>query len=358
VEVDESAYAFLVERGFSPELGARPLKRAIEQYVLAPLAAAIVEQTAPAGDQFLFLSAPGGARIDVTFVDPDAGDADRVDEPVVAVDLKLLARTGRSDERAVRFVLSEAERVADAVASFDPVKAGALAALGEPSFWEAPDRFMVLAKAEYLDRLQVATETAGRLAARLGRSMRSGGRTNATLVQLLAERLHVLDNALHGLASDDPFELYLAVVATGTSDAPGSFAGRIAEMYLAWADRRGMQVDHLVDEPGRHELAVSGLGCWSLLLPEAGLHVLEQGQDAATGNRETVRVVVAPREPAPPGDGIAPHAGARAALEATPPSKVVVRRYRTGRSPLVRDAVRRYRTGSLDRVLAGEFDLF
>ena len=58
VEVDESAYAFLIEKGFSPELGARPLKRAVERHLLAPLAAAIVEQSVPDGDQFLFVTAP------------------------------------------------------------------------------------------------------------------------------------------------------------------------------------------------------------------------------------------------------------------------------------------------------------
>ena len=58
VEVDESAYAFLIDKGFSPELGARPLKRAVEQYLLAPLARAIVEQSVPDGDQFLFVTAP------------------------------------------------------------------------------------------------------------------------------------------------------------------------------------------------------------------------------------------------------------------------------------------------------------
>ena len=51
VEVDESAYAFLIEKGFSAELGARPLRRAIEQHLLVPLAQAIVEQTVPEGDQ-------------------------------------------------------------------------------------------------------------------------------------------------------------------------------------------------------------------------------------------------------------------------------------------------------------------
>ena len=48
-----------IDKGFSPTLGARPLRRAIEQHVLAPVAAAIVEQTVPAGDQFLFVRAAG-----------------------------------------------------------------------------------------------------------------------------------------------------------------------------------------------------------------------------------------------------------------------------------------------------------
>jgi ATP-dependent Clp protease ATP-binding subunit ClpC len=46
------------------------------------------------------------------------------------------------------------------------------------------------------------------------------------------------------------------------------------------------------------------------------------------------------------------------ALDAAPPVQRVTRRYRFEPSPLVRDAVRDYRTGRLDRVLAGEFDLY
>ena len=103
VEVDDSAYAFLIDKGFSPELGARPLKRALERYLLAPLAAAIVEQSVPEGDQFLFVSAVDGDRIEVTFVDPDA-EADVVG--------------GRGDGRArpaFRRPLGDARRVVGAV---------------------------------------------------------------------------------------------------------------------------------------------------------------------------------------------------------------------------------------------------
>ena len=59
IEWESSALEFLLEKGFSPEMGARPLKRAIDQYVVAPLAAIIVEKRFPEGEQFLFVRSDG-----------------------------------------------------------------------------------------------------------------------------------------------------------------------------------------------------------------------------------------------------------------------------------------------------------
>ena len=39
VEWESSALEFLLDKGFSATMGARPLKRAIDRYLLAPLAA-------------------------------------------------------------------------------------------------------------------------------------------------------------------------------------------------------------------------------------------------------------------------------------------------------------------------------
>ena len=64
-----------------------------------------------------------------------------------------------------------------------------------PTFWETAGRFAVLAKAEYLDRLEAATRTAERLAARLERSADSDGRAGGELVELLSTRLYVLDES-------------------------------------------------------------------------------------------------------------------------------------------------------------------
>ena len=71
VEWEASALEFLLDKGFSPAMGARPLKRAIDQHLLAPLAATLVEHRFPEGDQFLFVRSDGQA-LQVEFVDPDA----------------------------------------------------------------------------------------------------------------------------------------------------------------------------------------------------------------------------------------------------------------------------------------------
>jgi ATP-dependent Clp protease ATP-binding subunit ClpC len=364
VEIDDSAYAFLIEAGFSPQLGARPLKRAIERHVLAPLAAAIVEQSVPAGDQFLFISAPAGKRIEVAFVDPDAEPPEAADDAVEDIDTRTLARAGRGDERSVRHVLAELERVGADVEALAPRKEAALGALAEPTFWEAPDRFVVLALAEYLDRLDAATRTAQRLGERLSRSRRADGRGSAELVELLAGRLYVLENALAGIETNDATEVFVDVSPSGGPAGRGAepFADEIAAMYLAWCERRGMSADRVRSDAGHHLLAVAGLGCTRILSGETGLHVLEHMEDGDRGervvDREHVRVVVAPRRPGPRDGAADLLREAQEAIGAVDEPPLVVRRYRPGRSPLVRDTARGYRTGRLDRVLAGDFDLY
>ncbi|HEX2345430.1 MAG TPA: AAA family ATPase, partial [Gaiellaceae bacterium] len=365
VEMDDSAYSFLIEKGFSPELGARPLKRALERYLLAPLAAAIVEQAVPDGDQFLFITAAGGDRIEVAFVDPDAEEEPAADaDEHVELDLPALHRSPRGDEASVAFLQTELARIARAVGELQERKSRALLAMSEPGFWDRSDRFTILADAEYLDRLEAATRTAERLGVRVTRSVRSDGRANAELVELLSGRLYVLDRALAGIAAGASTDVLVHLRASGAD--PGAeaepFAALLAEMYVAWAGDRGMHVERLDAPSGEHLLSISGLGCGEVLALESGFHVLEQVDEQRDGakvaDREHVRVLVLPR---PEGPEAGAGSLARLALhrvEEAEPSMVVVRRYRPGRAPLVRDSIRGYRTGRLDRILAGDFDLY
>lgn len=369
IEVDDSAHEFLINQGFSPEFGARPLKRAVERHLLTQLAAAIVEHTAPAGEQFLFVTAPAGRRIEVSFVDPDAEDAQgttagQPDQVSTQLDLRSLALAPRSEPAATHFLLDELSRIASAVRS-DGVrerKDEGLRAMGDPSFWADEGRFAKLAEVEYLDRLEAALETVENLGERLERAARTSGRAR-DLHALIAGRLYVLDRALAGLAEGAPMDLFLRVRVAGevSASVDPMLVELLSRMYLDWAEHRGMHLELLASSDSEQLLAVSGLGCAKILESEAGLHVLELVEQRPDGDRQTNRltalVEVAERPPSP-------HAGsqplldlARAAFEHAAAPVTLVRRYRLKPDPLVRDSVRGYRTGRIDRVLAGDFDL-
>jgi ATP-dependent Clp protease ATP-binding subunit ClpC len=366
VELDDSAYTFLIDKGFSPALGARPLKRALERYLLAPLAAAIVEKAVPAGDQFLFVTAADPEHVEVTFVDPDSEpelvEAAGGDE-APTLDVRAVARSARSDAAFVQVVLGELDRVTKAIDNVQERKGHALSVMSEPDFWDRADRFEILGDAEYLDRLSAAAKTAERLGARLRRSVRADGRGNAELVALLARRLYVLDRALAGIENEAAKEVFLQLVESGSSDGSGkSFAATLAAMYHGWSSRRGMRMQRLDAPSGQHLFTVSGLGCGEILEAESGLHVLEHVDEEREGSkvvdRDRVRVLVAPRPPGPEVERTSLTRLARQVLDAAESNAIVVRRYRPGRAPLVRDTARGFRTGRLDRVLAGDFDLY
>jgi ATP-dependent Clp protease ATP-binding subunit ClpC len=119
-----------------------------------------------------------------------------------------------------------------------------------------------------------------------------------------------------------------------------------------------MQLDELFGIAA-HELPlllISGFGAHRLLEKEAGLHVLEQPEGEGGRNRATARVRLA----VPPLGDLPPAKLRRAladALEQGARPHAVVRRYRSGPSPLVRDMNGSWRTGRLDAVLGGDFDL-
>jgi ATP-dependent Clp protease ATP-binding subunit ClpC len=360
VEWDEAALEFLIEKGFSAELGARPLKRAVERYLLAPLARAIVARRFPEGDQFLFITARGD-RIEVSFVDPDAEEPEAPPTPPPAP-LRLEALVGgargREDEKA--FLASETERLRGVIRgrAWDELVESDLAATREQGFWESPERFAVLGRIEYVERVRAAFAVAEKLHARLAAPGRNGRAPARRVVELLAERLYLLDRACAGVSVGDANDAFLSVWPSASAPAAEEFAQALTEMYEAWARRRGMRLRRLGPGagPGR-VLAVTGIAAFTILAPEAGLHVLELPHGERTFDRVGVHVDVAPWPSGPPDDDVEEIARAALASRKGDDPPTVVRRYRSEPSPLVRDSVRDWRTGRLDRVLGGDFDV-
>jgi ATP-dependent Clp protease ATP-binding subunit ClpC len=254
------------------------------------------------------------------------------------------------------FLQEEAERLRTVIDGdrWQGQKERDLEVMRDESFWESPDRHAVLARIEYVDRVQAAFRTAEKLLVRLDRQRRNGQGSTSGLVELLAERLYLLDCACGGGEPTVPSDAFLEIRASPVEPAEQEFALQLREMYEAWGRRRGMRVRRLWSD-GNYLLSVSGIGAYQILARENGLHVFESPRDNRPSERVAVSVAVSPVTPAAPDEDTTELA--RLAVAALPQTTTVVRRYRERPSPLVRDSVREWRTGRLDRVLAGEFDV-
>lgn len=380
---EDSAVDFLLERGFTVDLGARPLRRAVERYLLEPLATIIAQGRNPDGDQFLFVHADGD-RLLADFIDPEAPVPLAVESAPAAASggcaitpgRVLLAGHGGEPELS-GLALSHAA-LADRLRSGDlrRRKSAGLAAMARSDFWETDDRFAVLGLIENIDRVESGLESAGQLLERLTTPLRGGrgGRSVRTispeLLMKLAGSLHLLTAAVTALERDQAWDAYLLVDAGGDGGAPAAeadaWARRIAAMYERWAVQRRFKREVLLDtggEPGqpwRQITAVSGFAACLLLGHENGLHVWEDPDPKREGGfrRQPVLVRAVPQPPRAAHDQAAAVREALELLAVPSPDRLqLVRQYRSLPSPLVRDRVRGWRSGRLERVLDGNFDL-
>ncbi len=379
VEWDESAVDFLLQQGFTPDLGARPLRRAIERYLLSPLSITIVQHEFPEGDQFLFITSDG-KEIKAEFVDPDE-PAERVpapdeqeeltpDQAEQEIRLKTLALDARGLPEELSFLKGELKRLEEITGKEEwrSLKQESLAQTSVPGFWDIPERFEILSNIEVMDRIESGQRAADSLIQRLsGGTKRTHMEYRPELLRRLAEQLYLLDTACSDFLGNRSHDAFVLMETQHNPHASREllmdFFQRINRMYLDWAGKRRMRYQQLqmkVDNSDycRSVLAVSGFGAFTILEPENGLHVLEMPKDQRAFQRGNVRVRVVPqpKEFARDGDSLLKQAEATllAVEEGTPQ---IVRRYRMEPSPLVRDSVRNWRTGRIERVFAGDFDL-
>ena len=371
VEWEPSALDFLLDKGFSPELGARPLKRAIDQYLLAPLAATLVEHRFPEGDQFLFVRS-NGAAIEVEFLDPNSDSvpaqaattaATPTEQPKTAAGLTLpgLILRPSAEAPARDFLRARQQQLDDQLTGPDwtALKSSLAEAAADPQIWSRPDRAAVFATLGLTDRVREAADTVGRLARRLGSGFAKGDAAARDLAARLALHLWLVEAGVGDALAGAPPDAILAIDAPmegGDAGDQAAWSRRLMAMYVAWAERRRMQFRLSTPKDGGAPiLVVSGFGAFRTLAAEAGLHVLEF-VEGETARRVVARVRVAeePQEEGPPQQA---HRRLAAALDAAGAGREVIRNYRDGPGPLVRDRVTGRRSGQLEVVLGGDFDL-
>jgi ATP-dependent Clp protease ATP-binding subunit ClpC len=65
IELSDSAKEFLIEKGYDPMYGARPMRRAVEKYLEDPLAEELLRGNVKAGDTVEVASVDGKLRFHV-----------------------------------------------------------------------------------------------------------------------------------------------------------------------------------------------------------------------------------------------------------------------------------------------------
>jgi ATP-dependent Clp protease ATP-binding subunit ClpC len=369
VEWEASALEFLLDKGFSPTMGARPLKRAIDQHLLAPLAATLVEHRFPEGDQFLFVRSDGKS-LQVEFVDPDAPAqiAPRLDvEAMVTAgsDLTLarmmLQPTGAPAERTA--LVAELQRLESRFTDdrWVALESELAAQMQRSDFWGQTNRVAVLSRFEVMDRVKAAAGTARGLATRLERSANFSGRYSRDLIVRLASQLFLVNHGIEDAMTDAPVEVALSVQPVldqaRNAEVSTRWCERLLEMYRKWAARRGMQVSEVSAPESRLSVfVISGFGAARLLSPEAGLHVLDY-EDSADAGRTVARVTVKPTPLMLPQSMTEQWVLLSALLGKGPAPATIVRRYRVDSSPVIRDLKQGWRTGRTELVFEGHFDL-
>ncbi|NIP94108.1 MAG: AAA domain-containing protein, partial [Akkermansiaceae bacterium] len=365
IEWDHSASEFLLERGFSPTMGARPLQRAVERYLLAPLAEAIVRGELGDDEQLLFIYARDGRLRWDSSLDPvaDTGERDTEVEVQPLSNRKLILHPSGTEEE-LRSLIRRQEDLARLLEldAYRDRKQDCLDAMSAPGFWQNPGRFATLGLAEYIERIESSLLSTGEFLRRLlaDPAHRGSAERFRSIISHHAERLFLLESAYHEITGRDRWDVFLAILPGDQSAASAAFAEKLGNMYEAWARQRGMRftplrLDLAANPPPVWAAAIEGFGAWCILGREAGKHIHSEGGRGDTASAE-VRAVTQPPEP-PDFLGLTVTTLAQREFAHNQPSPQTVRRYQEVPTPLVRDKISNWRTGRLDLVLRGHFDI-
>ncbi len=382
---EDSALEFLLNKGFSPTLGARPLKRAIERYLLTPLAETIVKGEFPAGDQFLYVQAREN-RLLAEFIDPETDEAgghptdqDSEDDPCTPAvvgapaSLAAIALNARGTPIELESLTQHWRQLRQYLDSptWKDAKSLALSMTALPDFWSSNERYAVLGEVEYRERVESGVAAASRLLPKIA-PPGAGPKEHypRKLISQAAGRLHLLELACRSLETRSPWEAFVLVQSKqgpGAESGGDAWVDRLGGMYRQWGRQRKMRVKVLEDiarGPGRSRslmLGVSGYAAYDILAPEAGLHIWEEPDPrqpkAPLQHKALVRVAPMPEDQVAEKTEELLKVARKIMAEPLVGVPVMVRSYRELPDPLVKDRSRGWRTGRLERVLNGDFDL-
>jgi ATP-dependent Clp protease ATP-binding subunit ClpA len=352
IDFQDPVLEVLLDAGFSPQYGARPLQRAIRDLVLLPLARTIAAQPG-IGEQLLELVERDG-RIDTEIIPLAApGESAAPEEPEelrerLPVVEASSGRTRSMDARQLEQAIEgQRERIEVLIASERYETLGAtsqalLEEMGRPTFWDDQERSrQTLSEIYQIDRVTSRLKDLRNRAegmAEAARMIRRHG--DVAGLARLAQSYEQLEREvalaeMELLAGEPeamgPETVFVCITPQPTVKAPdknpeyaqeaADWARQVQEMYLGWARRKGYDAEAIADD-GDPVLALRGPNLSRMLLGEVGLHKLQRDDgDAPRGRgRANTRVFLARVEilPAPRADGAEEGANGRAGAESVP----------------------------------------
>ncbi|MBU8894295.1 AAA family ATPase [Corallococcus sp. H22C18031201] len=283
VEVTPEVVDLLVERGYSPQFGARYLQREIEKTLTAALAVEIARRPLPPGTPVRVEARVQGKVVAVAEPIPAPRE---VTAQLLLPTAKAAAVKRRLDRKSV---LSEMDRMVGrarelATSSGRPElevrRTALLAETQAPDLWDDPTHAAevirafraVEAQINELERLEAACLFARRLVREAKNEVQLA--SAAKQVEDVAREVQMAE-AMHasGATARDN-EALVDICASDSAEAQELWVQELASMYLGWAQRRGYEAMAVAEAeaPARVVVRIAGPGAFGFLSGEAGMH--------------------------------------------------------------------------------------
>lgn len=296
VDADDSVVGLLLQRGFTPRYGARPLKRAVEELFLLPIARQLVK--APPNGGVMRVRA-GDDGVKARYLVEKSQEFQEARLPGGATVQELEKRWKACSAQVVEQKL-EAEYAA------------LVEQTSGPEVWERDEARVLGARLHRLETLLGSWRELGDRLERFGLWLaagsreKSGNQRHAQAAKAYTELTSALDMIDLKLRCRDPLsqrDAYLRLRPLGAQLPERDGLKLLLEMYRGWAARMDAELLLLHDPPDSVEptlvLRVVGPASYGLLRQESGLHRFSTSRKGESGRRQSalVRVDVVPATP-------------------------------------------------------------
>ncbi len=361
LEVDEGVIDLLLDRGFDPKYGARPLKRAIEELLVLPLARAVLGASAQRYQ--LLRIARKGDSVALSFEDTETSrKLQGLERRTRATDgegqvVRMSLAQVKTALKAIYERVAKLEEKAD-VASMRKELEVMEEKTKNPAFWDEAfgkggdvyRRHRLNVEIRRLEDLRQRTDL---LAEVIEQAFLDPRKTSADSVDELVGRYARLERALTRAEREivhfdetDRGDAHVVVRAIGGKEGANAWAKELAQMYASWAEERKYEIDQTA-HPHHVEIVVKGPYAFGYLKSEQGGHRLISAPKGKDKRGDTWLARVEVRAP-----------GSTTSTKRVRDDEPPIRTYDQLHSRGVRDRRTGASDGDVKRVLSGKIDAF